>query len=165
MERKPFVAVIGGPKAGKSTVIRSLTGCARGTPRHGQVVRDNSKGSEIYVIDKSPQESGLTLSELKWVLDRNLRSRSILGFVIATQPRQTRSRTSMTQIFETVSKRSNLRPIAVMLDPPYHGTADRKSHQDVQTRLGRFGINVRRIDGRRFAHLSACAIRKISNLP
>lgn len=51
---KPFIAVIGSANSGKSTVIKSLTGCKNGTFRG--VIHDNLTGKQVFVCAASPQE-------------------------------------------------------------------------------------------------------------
>jgi hypothetical protein len=77
MKRKPFVVVIGVARSGKTTVIRSLTGYPAGNPNNGGVVTDLASNRSIFVIDKSPQESGLTAAQFVRALRRCVNDDSI----------------------------------------------------------------------------------------
>jgi ABC-type branched-subunit amino acid transport system ATPase component len=165
MKRKPFVAVIGGARSGKTTVIRSLTGYATGNPNTGGVVTDLASNRSIFVVDKSPQESGLTAVQFERALRRCVNDHSIIGFVMATQATRPRSRLSLEEIFEAVSRHTELSPMAFLLDPGYSTGTNRRSRNEVQSRLDRFGGRLVPLDGRRFAHLNACRIRELTGLP
>jgi hypothetical protein len=165
MKRKPFVAVIGRAQSGKTTVIRSLTGYPTGHPYSGDIVTDLAANRSIFVIDKSPQESGLTLTEFRRGLRRCVDEDSIIGFVLATQPSYPTSRLSLEAIFDAVSSHASLLPMAFLIDPGYSTPANRRLRDEVQARLDHFGVTLEYLDGRRFAHLNACRIRELARLP
>ena len=160
---EPFVAIIGGSKSGKSTVICSLTGCET----HGSqgVVTDRESNREIYVIAHSPQESGLSLEDLRAILNQVSDSNTIFGVVIAIQPTRPRSHLSMETIFDLVTLTGSYESFAIMLDPPYSGHGARADVEGVRTRLQAKGIELNVLDGRRFAHLNACEVGRITGLP
>lgn len=157
---KPFIAVIGTRNAGKSTVIRSLTGCRNRTSRG--LVTDRSTGKSLYVIASSPQEQRLEPEEFKQIIDTVLGDDSILGLVMAVQPSWTSTRMSMEDIFRAVQ--GMLSPIAVMLHPPYNDGAS-PPPQSVQARLKSFGVTLTVRDGRRFAYLNASDTRGLAGIP
>jgi len=99
---KPFIAVVGGRNAGKSTVISSLTGCPSRTYR-GFVV-DLAANESIYVIASSPQEKPLAAAELTRVLNRVTADPQCHGIVIAIQPSQPYRRLSMEVIFRAAQR-------------------------------------------------------------
>lgn len=165
MKRKPFVAVIGEARSGKTTVVRSLTGCPAGWPRGGQFVIDKTDGREIYVIDKSPQESGLNKNEFEKALRQCIRKKSLVGIVMALQPTEPRTRLSIEDVFAAVSGHRQLLPIAVVLNPGYNSLSNGRSASDVRKRLSPFGAKVVALNGQRFAHLNARRIRKLAGIP
>jgi hypothetical protein len=164
MNRKVFIAVIGGAKSGKTTIVRSLTGCSFGWPKKGDFVIDRVDGRKIFVIDKSPQESSLSEKGFKKALGRCAREASAVGMVVAMQPTEPTSRLSMEEIFEAVSAH-RFSPLALVLDPGYNGQTNGRSTKEIRRRLNRFGVVVKRLDGRHFAHLNARRIRKIARIP
>jgi hypothetical protein len=165
MKRVPFVAVIGRARSGKTTVVRSLTGCSTGWPREGQFVVDRLNGRSIYVIDKSPQETGLEKKEFARALSRCARRGSLVGIVVTVQPTEPRSRLSMEDMFETVSRNKRFSAMPIVLDPGYDTSANPTLKNEVQKRLNQFGVSVVRLDGRRFSHLNARRIRRLAKMP
>ena len=160
---KPFVAIIGGSNSGKSTVICSLTGC--GTHGFRDVVTDRQRNQSIYVIASSPQELNLGLSELNRILNQVLDDDTILGAIISIQPTHPRSRLSMEDILNAVELAGGFNSFAIMLDPPYNDHPTHHNVADVRARLQAIGIELNVLDGRRFAHLNACAVCALTGLP
>lgn len=160
---KPFVGIIGGERSGKSTVIRSLTGCP--TNSHRNIVTDRSNNTSIFAIASSPQEDSLSAEDFSRILNRVVRDDLILGIVMAIQPRRTRTRLSMETIFQTVRTTRRFESFAFILDPPYGGSGGVLSDQSLTARLQTLEVEPAVLDARRFAHLSACDIRQLSGLP
>lgn len=149
-----FVAVIGTRNAGKSTVIKSLTGC----PTNGfrDFVEDQLTGHSIYVSCGSPQENprGLaSLSDLRTVFRKVLSRDGCRGVVMAIQPSKPYARKLWMEEILTEANRSGFKVSAYVLDPGHGGlpgTAAQIAH-----RISPLGIVPIRIDGRRFAHINA----------
>ncbi len=158
---KPFIAVIGTRNAGKSTVIRSLTGCP--TKSWRDVVKDKSTGRGIYAIASSPQEDPLDRERFREIVEQVARDESILGLVMAVQPSWPATRLSLEDIFQIVQGR--LSPTAVMLHPPYNDNGASPPAQSVQARLKPFGVTLIVLDGRRFAYLNASNTRGLAGIP
>jgi hypothetical protein len=161
MASKPFVAVIGGRNAGKSTIIRSLTGCSGATFRG--FVEDHATGKKIYVVASSPQEERLDIQELRSKLKLVAKDRSLLGFVIAIQPTRPRSRISMEDIFACAREVSGFSMYAFLVEPKYGKASAR--YDEVKSRLQPFPVRLAILDGRRFAYLNAAQIQKTTGLP
>ncbi len=157
---KPFIAVIGTRNAGKSTVIRSLTGCPTKSWRN--VVKDKSTRRSIYAIASSPQEDPLDRERFREIIEQVARDESILGLVMAVQPSWPATRLSLEDIFQIVQ--GKLSPTAVMLHPPYNDDGA-SSPQSVQARLKPFGVTLTVLDGRRFAYLNASDTRGLTGIP
>lgn len=117
---KEFIAIIGTSKSGKSTVIQSLTGCA--TRSFQGFVRDKASRKEIFVVCGSPQETNLSLYELRRIVRRVLRKKSAIALVIALQPTNPSRRVPMEDVFKTVDAVGGFRQTAWVLDPPYERT-------------------------------------------
>lgn len=81
---KPFIAVIAKATSGKSTIIKTLTGCGRSNYRG--FLKDNLTAETVLVICSSPQEEALTLSELRDLINQAAADTKCRGVVIAIQP-------------------------------------------------------------------------------
>jgi energy-coupling factor transporter ATP-binding protein EcfA2 len=165
--RKKFVGVIGPDKSGKSTVIQSLTGCHD----HSFIgfVYDHSVSSKIWVHATSPQEQPPNHQTTEPIYRRYLRRviqhQDAQGFVIAIRPNLPRRRLSMDRMFQLASQ-YGFETYAFILDPTYHGQ-NLGNFNQISNRLLAADPNVQifKQDGRRFAILTAEAIRAISRLP
>jgi Fe-S cluster assembly ATPase SufC len=160
---KPFIAVIGGRKAGKSTVIQSLTGCPK--RGHRGMVTDLTINKSIYVIASSPQEQGLEYELFKGILNRVVNEDSILGMVMAIQPTKPVKRLSLEDIFREVQSTGKLASTAVILHPPYKKSKSSPDPNVVRKRLKALNIDLHELDGRRFAHLNAATVRQLAQMP
>ena len=152
--------MIGGVNAGKSTVIRSFTGCRSGM--FVGEIEERVRYSRIFVVAYSPQEKALPT--LEPILRHVARTRAIRGIVIAIQPRRTRTRDSMEDVFQLARRCGQFSFYAFILDPPYRrrGTIDRA---DVRRRLRALGIgSVTVLDARRYPHKSAQDMQRISRM-
>jgi predicted kinase len=159
--QKKFVAVIGPPKSGKSTVIRSLTGM---NGIYGYIV-DRSTGLKIYFHARSPQEHAPEDEEtFKELLEDLSHDKKVQGIIFAVQPTTPRKRLSMDKMFE-LTKNAGLENYAFVLDAPYNEAS--VDFDEVKGRV--IGIDplahVFKLDGRRFAILNAEAIRALSRFP
>ena len=147
---KPFVA-IGSERSGKSTLIRSLTGC-KTRSFCGVVTVSNQK---IYVIASSPQEQELSSDDLSYILKKAADDASILGIVMAIQPKITRL--SMENIFRKVQDTRDFSTFAVILHPSYSADSPPIDSKEIRRRLELVLVgSIKKIDGRHFAHLNAC---------
>lgn len=162
---KSFVAVIGGRNSGKSTVIRSLTGCP--TKGYRDVVTDLVSDKSIFAIAGSPQEQPLEPVEFERILEQVISEDSTLGLVMAVQPTEPRLRLSLQDIFRAVQATGRFQTTAVMLHPPYKDpdSGESPDPNDVRKRLKALNVDLHVIDGRRFAHINATAIRQLAQMP
>ena len=160
---KPFVAIIGRGKSGKSTLIRSLTGCR--TRSFCGVVTDLVSNQKIYVIASSPQEQDLSSDELDRILNQVRDDASILGIVMAIQPTNPTTRLSMEAIFQKVQDTRAFSTFGVIIYPSYNAVLPAIDPVDVRRRLEVLEVEFRTIDGRHFAHLNACEVRELAGLP
>ena len=159
---KPFIAVIGGSNSGKSTVIRSLTGCHSGT--FVGEIEEQVHHTKIYVVAHSPQEKNLEES-LETIFQRVANEQAIRGLVIAIQPKKTRKRPSMEEIMQLAQQIGGFNIHTFIIDPPYQQN-NQINVDDVQNRLHEIGItSISVVDGRRFSHLTARDIQQIAGLP
>ncbi len=151
---KPFVAIIGSERAGKSTIIKSLTGCR--TSQFRGYVRDAATGETIEVIGNSPQEHQLSLSELRRILDRVRNDKRCRGVVCALQPTRPTRRLSFEAVLEEALA-YRFEVVAFALDPDRSN--DTGVRDLVKQRIPK-RVQLFQLDARRFAHLSANTINK-----
>lgn len=154
-----FVAVIGSRNSGKSTIIRSLTGCPSGQYRGS--VQDGSTGRAIEVIGSSPQEKALSLAQLRAILKRAAQNSACNGVVCALQPTFPRERLSI----EDVLAEALAQGFAVhtfILDPEHLGTTGNMN--TVKPRLPKGISPPTALDARRFAYLNASIIHARTNI-
>ena len=150
---KPFIAIIGSRNAGKSTVLRSLTGAPFGQFRG--TIHDPATGRQIEVIGSSPQEKAFSLADLRKVLRKATGSANCQGVVCALQPTIPTKRLSMEQVLQEAAA-SGMAVHAYILDPEYGGGTGHAS--SVAARVKSAGFVSRTLDGRRFAHINAAAV-------
>lgn len=157
-----FVAIIGQRNSGKSTVIKSLTGCP--TNGHRGFVDDEESGKSIYVVCGSPQEAPEDLqdiAELQRILDKVASRDGCSGIVMAIQPSRPSVRLSMEDILSEVQLRK-FKIHAYVLDP---GRASNSVPLvDVNQRLQGLAIVAEPLDGRRFSHLNASIINAATQI-
>jgi len=159
---KPFVILIGGHNSGKSTIVASLTGCT--TRSYQGTIIDGSTRREIYVVASSPQEAGLSQTELDNILDTVRRRRNIVGLVMAIQPTYPHTRLSLEDIIRSAQIRSAFSIFTFLLDPPFQN-GEAVDMEDVRERLGNLNVAPHYLDARRFPHLNAADIRTIVGIP
>lgn len=153
---KKFVAVIGRPHSGKSTIIQSLTG-AKSRNFKG-TVKDLSARKDVEVIAKSPQEdSEASLSEVRSRLNKAKRRGSSVGVVMAIQPRAEWTKISMERIFKAAKDRG-FKMQAFVLEPPYK-PINGWNAGEVEKRIQNAKVPFQRLDARKFAHQNAAIIR------
>jgi hypothetical protein len=156
---KPLIGVVGFANAGKSTVIQSLTGCPTKTGIH--VVADKLTSRSVLVFAASPQENLETNGEFESRLRRASRDPRNVGVVVAIQPTLPTKRLGLEDMVR-IAKRNGFAPHLFVLEPPHSSGTRRVTVHDVQSRVGR--VKVQKVDGRRFAHLSAKQIAKNTHL-
>ena len=110
-----FIAIIGNRNSGKSTIIKSLTGCPNSSFRG--FVRDGSTSRCVYVICSSPQERDLTLHEFQGILEKCASTSGCQGLVMAIQPTMPTRRLSMETIFRGIADSGAFRMHAFMINP------------------------------------------------
>ena len=162
--RKKFVAVIGYRRSGKSTIIRSLTGCGSGA-FVGEVC-DNAANVSLFVHAPSPQEFGKTdEGAFDKFLQRCKRSQQIQGLVSAIQPTLPNRRLSLEKMF-SLARQRGFESCAFILEHPYKGVRI-GNFERIKERVLNTDPNARvfALDGRRFAILNAEAIRSLCRLP
>jgi energy-coupling factor transporter ATP-binding protein EcfA2 len=162
--QKKFVAVIGYPKSGKSTIIQSLSGCNNHSS-HGPVM-DTSVNLSVYVHTASPQENPRTTEAVfKEILRDVKKDPNSQGLVIAIQPTIRGKRLRMERMFE-LAKQDGFESYAFILEHPYLG--ERIGNFDnIESRVltSDPDAKVFALDGRRFAILNAEAIKSLSRFP
>jgi energy-coupling factor transporter ATP-binding protein EcfA2 len=157
-----FLGIIGQRNSGKSTLIKSLTGCPTNSYR-GFVV-DEQSGRSIYVVCGSPQEDPeelRDLDELKGILDEVASREGCIGIVMAIQPSQPSIRLSMEGIFQEVQRRK-LQIYSYVLDPGRGGNTMPVAAVDI--RLKPLGVVSTPLDGRRFAQLNAEFVNSVTHI-
>jgi hypothetical protein len=157
---KPLIALIGGGGSGKSTIIKTLTGCGRSNYR--DFLKDHFTGESILVICGSPQEETIQLSKLRELLESAAADPNCRGVVIAIQPRRTRTRLSMEQIFEEAGNCGDFELSAFIIDPDRKG--ETAAAHDITSRLSRFPARIGTLDARRFASINAQLIDEVTGL-
>ena len=153
---KPLILVIGSTKAGKSTIISSLTGCKNHSYK-GEV-KDKSTKKEIYVICSSPQEENAAKNKYKKALDDVPTNSHVIALVVAARA---------TRYLETIisdaqdTEEFNIYPF--LITSGYDST---NTHVDQALAIfQRRNIKHYVLDGRRFAFLNAAKINKITGIP
>ncbi len=161
---RKFVAVIGPQNSGKSTIIKSLTGCKTTTRKDGIIDESNQKC--IFVIPGSPQELKLeqyiNIQRFQEILDNIIAKANCLGLVMSLQPSKPRTRSSMEEYFQEVHNRHAFEMFAFPLNPIRGGST--QNVVDIQTRLNQFAPRIEQLDARRFAHINASRIQEISRI-
>ena len=155
-----FVAIIGGRNAGKSTIIKSLTGCR--TSAFRGLVEDNLTKQSVYVVCSSPQELAFSIQKLKRILQFVASKSGCQGVVMAIQPNQPTKRLSMESIFREVTAFGNFTVHAFIVDPgrnkvPAGGPA-------IKARLKVMSLKASLLDGRRFSLVNAKAINRATQI-
>lgn len=173
-KKKKFIAVIGKCKAGKSTIIASLTGC-RNRGYQGMVT-NNESGESIYVIVNSPQEERLSKkNEIKGtekeifqhILTQVKETKDCLGLVMAIRPSKPRSKEilSLEDIVQEILKYKNDFDLYLfVLDPAYNpeGSSD---FIELSNRLEKLDLSKpRKLNGERFALINAFKINQETQL-
>jgi energy-coupling factor transporter ATP-binding protein EcfA2 len=153
-----FVAVIGSRDSGKSTIIKSLTGCLNNSFRG--TVSDLASKISVEVIASSPQERAMSLADLRAHLKKAAKP-SFTGIVCALQPSRPNKRLSMEDVL-TEADAKGFTIYAFVLDPPRQGPAHLAAN--VTSRLAALGLKFTTLDARRFAHLNAVDINKKSKI-
>jgi hypothetical protein len=153
---KPLILVIGGTKAGKSTIISSLTGCKH----HSFIgeVEDKSNGKIIYVICSSQQEETRAAKKYKDDLDYILENTKIIGLVMAS-----RSTKSLETIIIRAQEKKKFKIYPFFITSGYQG--GKPKTEQVRAILHRCHIRPHILDGKRFAFLNAAEICKITGIP
>ncbi len=151
-----FVAVIGTRNSGKSTVIKSLTGCPLSTFRGH--VEDKTTGKTIHVLCNSPQETPLSRMQFRNVVQRAMKDPKSQGLVMAIQPTRPHTRLSLEDIFQEVVSTSAFELHAFILDPARNGGPSTSAA--VLARLKAFRAKILVLDGQRFAHINAQLINR-----
>jgi hypothetical protein len=154
-----FVAVVGHRNSGKSTIIRSLTGCP--TRNHRDFVLDNLTGRSIYVVRSSPQEDPLTLEQLREILTEAAARENCQGVVMAIQPTQPSVRLSMEDVLDEASTRQ-FQVHVFVIDPDRSGAPGARIIVDA--RLAGRGITTRVLDGRSFSLVNAQEINETTHI-
>ncbi len=153
--KKPFIAIIGSRNAGKSTIIRCLTGAP--TAQFRGTITDRSSQRTIEVIGSSPQENPLALADFRKILGRAITSANCNGVVCAIQPTHPRARLSL----ETIMQEAIGHGFAVhsyTLDPEHSGRSGNATQVGVRTKA--IGISSLVLDARRFGHINAEVINR-----
>src|ERR1043165_5180896 len=160
--KKKFIGIIGRGESGKSTIIRSLTGC-RTLNFSGEVLANTNSGEtkSVYVIAHSPQETGLDEDELATIIREVIDNSNCLGIVIAIQQRHTRTRLSIADIFRLAKDTNMFDCYAAIINPSFNEAIN--DVNQIQNLLGD-QVQTLIVDGRRFAIISAEDIRQVTGL-
>lgn len=154
-----FVAVVGSRKSGKSTIIKSLTGCQ--TSQYRGLVEDYLTRRSIYVVCSSPQEDPLSLLALRKVLTNAAAGANCQGVVMAIQPNKPRKRLTMEAVLREASSHQ-FQVYVFVIDPGRLGAP--KVSAMVAPRLASLGITATILDGRRFSLINAQEINRITQI-
>jgi predicted kinase len=164
--QKKFVAVIGYPKSGKSTIIQSLSGCKNHS--YKGPVTDASVGLSIYVHAASPQENPKTTEAAFKIILRDVKKNiNSQGLVTAIQPNAPNKRLLMETMFD-LAKQAGFESYAFILEYPYSGRRlEPTLLNKIKSRVQESDSDARvlTLDGRRFAILNAEAIKSLSRFP
>jgi len=157
--KKKFIAVIGRSTAGKSTIIRALTG-AKGS-KQPERIQDRSAMRWIGAISHSPQEQPITFRQLRKEMQAAAINARSLGMVIALQPTHPTSRLSIEDVFQMADSFDFERHVFV-ISKSYKGSRG-TDPEVIRDRLVKFDFEkpIRPLDARRFGHVNASAIRDI----
>jgi energy-coupling factor transporter ATP-binding protein EcfA2 len=157
--RKKFIAIIGRSTAGKSTIIRALTG-TKGS-KQPERIKDRSTMKWIGVISHSPQEQPIPFKQLRKEMRAAATDARSIGMVIALQPTHPTTRLSIEEVFEMVQSFAFERHVFVIARS-YKGFRG-IDPEVIQERLAKFDFEkpIQPLDARRFAHVNASVIRDI----
>lgn len=164
--QKKFIAVIGYPQSGKSTIIQALSGCKNHS--YKDHITDDSVGLSIYVHASSLQENPQTAeSDFKIVLQDVKKRLNSQGLVIAIQPNAPNKRLLMETMFD-LARQAGFESYAFILEYPFDGERLKPTLLNkIKSRVQESDSDARvfTLDGRRFAVLNAEAIRSLSRFP
>lgn len=153
-----FVAIVGSRHSGKSTIIKSLTGCP--SAKFRGTVSDIATRRTIEVICSSPQELPLTLAELQTILRRGAK-KECNGVVCALQSTNPSKRLTLEQVLrEAISFHYQVHTF--VLDPEHGGLSGYMAR--VHTRLPSGALPPVALDARRFAHLNATIVHACTSI-
>ena len=155
-----FVAVIGQRNSGKSSIVKSLTGCPQSAFR--DIVYDRTTGRSIYVICSSPQEQPFTLAQLKTAIAKCRSTPNCQGIVIAIQPTFPRKRLSLEDIFQELAISAQFQSFAFVLDPGYDGAS--AGYNNISKRISNYPSYCASLDGQRFAQVNAEIINSVTQI-
>jgi hypothetical protein len=162
--RKPLVVVVGPPKAGKTTVIRSLTGARGGSnPKKfdKNIVWANEGQDGVFVLGASPQErQGLNRKCVRDFLQMVMVRGDLRGAVIALQPRE-KPNAEYSKILNDATE-LGFRILAGVFQRAYGGAGI-----DVGPALDslqRVKAELTTLDGTQFPDNNAAVLRKLSQL-
>jgi energy-coupling factor transporter ATP-binding protein EcfA2 len=160
--KKRFIAVIGNSNSGKSTIIQSLTGCKNHSIRDWVI--DKREGNWLWVVCSSPQETPMSVNELKRIIREAVGKAKCVGLIVAIQPNSPKSRLSMEDVFVAVDVSGAFENYAYVISKGYEGNS--RSFAETQDRVHGVSRNteVYEIDGRKFAFQNASFIRASSEL-
>ena len=153
-----FIAIIGNRNSGKSTIIKSLTGCPTGQFRGS--ITDRATSRIVEIIGSSPQEKALSLTELQKILRRGLKP-NCNGVICALQPTNPSKRLSLEDVMQTaLAFGYQVRPF--VLDPEHGGATGNLSK--ICNRFPTGVLPAVQLDARRFAHLNASIIHSYTSI-
>ena len=159
---KQFVAVIGSQNSGKSTVIKSLTGCPSSTFRG--FVQDFDTKRKIYVICSSPQEHELKPSDFRKFVKRCREDNFSQGLIMAIQPSRPTKRLAIEDIFAEISGCGVFKLNAFLLNPGQKTPTQTTLEADIVSRLKQFSLKPTVLSGRRFSYVNATIINRKTHI-
>lgn len=157
-----FVGIVGNRSAGKSAIIGNVCGLPIKKPRDLQKATHVGTGLCLYALSSSPQETGMTIEDVKAHFTSVARDRSALGFVMALQPNDPLKLASMEDIFR-MAKSKGFDLAAFVITRPYKNRPHARWSEPPEAirRLKQEGIRVRVLDARRVPpHVNAKAVRE-----
>jgi|GEM_PF-4711863 len=157
---RKFIAIIGSKNFGKSTIIQSLTGCPTKIYRGFVVGKDPD--NSIFVVASSPEETPITVTELRSILSKSTRNSRCSGVVMAIQPTHPTKRLALEDIFRIVQDTGRFTSFGFILHPGYNNGDE--NVREIQQRLRNTHVQLRVLDARRFAYLNATEVQSITKI-
>ncbi|WP_039912852.1 hypothetical protein [Cellvibrio mixtus] len=161
-----FVGIIGNRNSGKSTIIKSLSGCGNSSFRD---YMDGFSNQSVYICCASPQEKRFVsgrkfdLAAIEETMQSAHKKVGCRGMVVAMQATgKSRLRPDYMSIFRAAKNNGFTELYAFIVDPGYNDSASIKLENTKE--LSELCVEVKRLSGKHFPHSNATYINNISRI-
>lgn len=150
MKLTQFAMFIGGQNAGKSTLIRGISGCPNRS--YQGFIEDVVRNRSVYVFASSPQESGISSNDYTAALEEAVLDPRCRAILLSVQPTNPSIRLSLEDCVNLARQVNQFNFHAFMITHPHEPSApaaSRDERRDIRDRLGGVGVDqITSIDNR-----------------